>query len=189
MPLVWSNEAKCISLPGASGVGPVVTHHHPGAGRCQLFELINISQGAEFGDVFEVAPRQAQLARPRARGDHQLVPAKHPATGQRNLFRGEVDRGRRLARDQVDAVLGVIVQRLEEQPLGVHLTLEIGLGKGGTLIRRRGFIANNRDFARKTALPQRIRCLPARLACANDDNALRRIRHAGCPSRNAGVLA
>jgi len=66
------------------------------AGRGQLFQLIDIGQGAEFGDVFEVGPRQAQLARPRACGDHQLVPVQHLPTGQRDLFRGEVDRGRRL---------------------------------------------------------------------------------------------
>ena len=158
-------------------------------GRRHLFQPVDIRQRPQFRDTLQLGPRQAQLAGPRAGGDHQLVPTELPPARQLNRFGGQVDCGRRLAHQKLNAMLGVVFQRLQEQPLSVHLALEIGLGQRRTLIGWRGFIADKGDFAHETALPQRVRRLPTRLACANDYNALGRIRHTSSPSRSAGVLA
>jgi hypothetical protein len=53
-------------------------------------------------------------------------------------FACKIDPRGGLACHQIDIVLGVIFHRLQEQPVGVHLALEIGLRQRRPLIRRRG---------------------------------------------------
>ena len=84
----------------------------------------------------------------------------------------KTDRARRIARYEVDIMLRVIVDGLQEKPLGLQLALQIRLRQRRPLIGRRRLIANQRDLAGKASKSQRIGRLPARLARADDHNAL-----------------
>ena len=86
-------------------------------------------------------------------------------------------------------MLGVILQRLQIQPVRLQLALEIRLRQRRPLIGRRGLIAHQNDFALETAQPQRIRRLPTRLPGADDHNSLRRSRHDADLLENRAVIS
>jgi hypothetical protein len=79
-------------------------------------------------------------------------------------------------------LLGVVFQRFQKKPLRFELALEICLGLGWALLGWGRLIAYKNDLSRKAAQSQRISGLPARLAGAEDHDALGAARHGLGPS-------
>ena len=156
-------------------------HHQPRIGVGDRLQSINIIERPQFQNAGKVRALHRQPAWARARCDHQLVPADGGAGRKLNRAGIKVDPRGGDACQKIDPVLGIVFDRLQEQPVGVQLTLEIGLRQRRPLIGRLRLVADDRDGARKTAQPQRIGRLPTSLAGADDDDARGRGGHAIFP--------
>ena len=84
-------------------------HHDPGRGRAgRRPDRVEVLDGAVDEAAVEVVARHGRHEGRRARGQHQLVVAQHPAVGERDRAGGPVERGDLGAEQQLDR--GVVVR-------------------------------------------------------------------------------
>ena len=112
----------------------------------------------------------------------QLVVGERAPVGERDLPSRAVD-ARRRRRRRISLALGLGVEGvgLQEQPVALHRAHEIGLGQRRPLIGRERLVADHGDGAREALGAKGRDGLRARLARADDDDAL------GMPERRLSM--
>jgi hypothetical protein len=108
-----------------------------------------------------------QVARQHQRVVRQFAPALDA-----HFLVGAVNPHRAQFAQQRDVLVSINAGRAQQQPVHIQVALEVGLRQRRPLIGRRRLIADQRDLARETALPQPLRGLAAGLAGADNDDAV-----------------
>jgi hypothetical protein len=194
-------EASCVACTCAASSGE--TERARGGGDLQADEAAaddrqpprrvqllaqreRVGRAAQHGDVGEALGQRRQPARVRAGGEHQPRVGQLRAGGEAHDAARAVDRHRRVAAVQRDALLGVPglgAQRL--QRLG--RILQEGLGQRRALVGQQRLVAHEVHARALPGLGQRGAELRAGMAAPDDDDRLG--AHAASSSSSAGPSA
>ena len=144
-------------------------HGQPEAGPDPGLDGLSVLDGPEFQKAVQITAGQDQPARPRARGDDQLVIGQHliGRQGHGPCRAIEADHPRR--GPQVDVRLGVPCRRSKQQAVTIDLALQPALGERGALVRRVRLLADQNDGVGIAVLTQQGGRRSPAVSRANDD--------------------
>ena len=141
--------------------------------------------GRELDETFGVAPRaqvvdllvgHRQQARLRARGENQGIVRQAFVGFDDDVLRDGVDRRDDGAEPQLDALLVVVLARVQRQPLGGSVPGQVILREIGLVVRQLGLPADHHDAATVALGAKRVGGKRAGRAHADDDHGFGTLR-------------